>query len=137
VFDVYKISYVATIATDNYTLGIKIDETITSVGNCLYGITSGDIGTIMPHNCTIFSDLETGTATDDSTDGSVHTLSSGVYLSIKSNQVYKKSEKSSQHTVLKLKCRYNTTQNNVIETLNILNAADVKNPNWDNAFSDL
>ena len=90
-----------------------------------------------------YSSLE-GSWTNSDLVNKYHKLIDGVYVSVKYEQNKDKSDKSSQNSILKL----NTMSLGVVvstdpnkethyDRLKILEAADVKNPNWDNGFSDV
>lgn len=114
-------------------LCISLEEGSVSVGDCLYSINDNSQSVIQGAPA-LESDLESGTPIDFVYDGPVHLLQNYVYLSIKQNQIYKKQDKISQNTILKLNTFYDTS---FPESVGILHAADVKNPNWDNGFSDI
>lgn len=68
----------------------------------------------------------------------VHNITSGVYVSFKYYQNHRKEDKSSLNAVFKFNC-IDTAQRvqDWYTAIDIKNAADVKNPNWENGFSDV
>jgi hypothetical protein len=68
----------------------------------------------------------------------VHNITSGVYVSFKYYQNHRKEDKSSLNAVFKFNC-IDTAQriNDWYTAIDVKNAADVKNPNWENGFSDV
>lgn len=117
-------------------LAIDINNTVSNIGRCLYSIKND---TLFPpgisSNQILVSELQEGTPIDNVTDGAVHPLSDYVYLSVKENQVSSRSQKISQNSIFKLNKSY--TPEITHENLSILHAADVKNPSWENGFSDI
>ena len=70
--------------------------------------------------------------------GIVHPVASGVYVSFKYYQNHRKEDKSSLNAVFKFNYIDTTQRTQAWYTaIDVKNAADVKNPNWENGFSDV